>query len=80
MASSVEHKVRSMVLKCKLSVSADIEKDEIFIRNVFQELNGLMAAVCNKHNGLVRHQECHPIVDVWPIAERTLFKLHEAIG
>ena len=50
------------------------------MRNVFGELDGLMAAVCRKHDGSVRHKDCHPIVDIWPTVERTLMKLHEAIG
>jgi hypothetical protein len=67
------------MLRWKLSVRSDSENDELFIGNVFQELDSMMESIFKKHDGSVRRNDCHPIIDIWPMTERVISKLHDGI-
>ncbi len=75
----VKQKIRSSILKWKLSVKIDNERDELFRKEVFKELSSLIECVFKKHDGSFRRNHCHTIVDIWPMTERIIFKLHEGI-
>jgi len=79
MAEAVKHEIRSTILKWKLSVNNKDKRDELFTNNVFRELDNLMATVYSKYDGTYSNQDCHNIVDVWPMTERTLTKMHESV-
>ena len=79
MAYVLKHKIRTSISKWKLSVKVDNQKDELFRRDVFKELDTLMECIFKKHDGSFRRSYCHPIVDIWPMTERIIRKLHDGI-
>ena len=79
MASSLKHEVCSTILKWKLSINCQDNKDETFVNGVFKELDSLMPAVFDKQEVLVRNKDCHKILDIWPMTERTIERIHSSI-
>lgn len=75
----VKQRIRSSIIKWKLSVQNDNERDQSFRNDVFKELSSLMECIFRKHDGTFRRNHCHPIVDIWPMTERCIFKLHKGI-
>ena len=70
------------MLGWKLSIKTQSECDELFIDNVYKELETLMETVFKKHDGSTpkNRKKCHQIVDIFPMASRILVKIHEAIN
>lgn len=79
MAYDLKQKIRSSVSKWKLSVEVDNQRDELFRKDVFKELDSLIECVFKKHDGTFRRNYCHVIVDIWPMTERIIHKLHNGI-
>ena len=53
------------------------------LRNVFTEMESLVGPVFKKYRGHISggkrdHSDCHDIIDVWPMAKRSLLKIHES--
>ena len=63
----------------ELSVRSDNERDELFKQKVYKELSSLMECVFKKHDRSFRRSHCHLIVDIWPMTERIIFRLHQGI-
>ena len=74
----MKHEVRASILNWKLSVKCRNDSDQTFVNNVFKELDNLIEMVYHKHDGSVpnRVRECHKIVDVWPMTESTIVRMH----
>ena len=79
MSALLKHRIRSSVLNWKLSIETDGKKDNSFKEDVFKELDCLIESIFKKHDGSVRRSNCHPIVDIWPMTARIIFKLHASI-
>ena len=79
MASELKHEIRLTIVKWQLSVKGRSERAELFIKNVFRELDGLMETVYIKHDGSSTNNDCHKIIDIWPLARKTIAKMHKSI-
>jgi len=77
----VEGIIRRSLFLCRLDILGKIDSDDqqrYAVRKIFNGIDGLVRNVCDQY-GSVRHLNSHVFMDMWPMAERTLFRVHEAI-
>jgi len=79
-ASDLKREIRATLTNWKLSVHSQDKKEETFVGNVFQELDGLMEMIFKKHDGSCgNNSQCHRVLDCWPMTRRCIEKLHDCI-
>ena len=57
MVSSLKHEVRSTILKWKLFINCQDNKDETFVYGVFKELNSIIPVVFDKQEVSVQNKD-----------------------
>jgi hypothetical protein len=78
-SSELKRDIRARLLRWKLSVKHRDKKEEQFTSNVFKDLDNLLETIYYKYDGSVRFHESHKIMDIWPMTERFLTKVHNCI-